>query len=103
MKCTPEEVIQYVEEENVKFIRLAFCDVYGQQKNLSIMPGELRRAFSQGMAFDASAIAGFGGVARSDLLLRPDLSTFTVLHSGGSSLASGKRAGGADVLRHYPA
>lgn len=43
MKCTPEEVIQYVEEENVKFIRLAFCDVYGQQKNLSIMPGELRR------------------------------------------------------------
>ena len=39
MKCTPEEVIQYVEEENVKFIRLAFCDVYGQQKNLSIMPG----------------------------------------------------------------
>ena len=53
MKCTPEEVIQYVEEENVKFIRLAFCDVYGQQKNLSIMPGELRRAFSQGMAFDA--------------------------------------------------
>ena len=46
MKCTPEEVIQYVEEENVKFIRLAFCDVYGQQKNLSIMPGELRRAFS---------------------------------------------------------
>lgn len=32
MKCTAEEVIQYVEEENVKFIRLAFCDVYGQQK-----------------------------------------------------------------------
>ena len=79
MKCTPEEVIQYVEEENVKFIRLAFCDVYGQQKNLSIMPGELRRAFSQGMAFDASAIAGFGGAVRSDLFLRPDSATLAGL------------------------
>ena len=50
MKCTAEEVIQYVEEENVKFIRLAFCDVYGQQKNLSIMPRELRRASLQPIA-----------------------------------------------------
>ena len=37
MKYTAQEVIQYVEEENVKFIRLAFCDVYGRQKNISIM------------------------------------------------------------------
>lgn len=45
MKYTADEVIQFVEEENVKFIRLAFCDIYGRQKNISIMPGELRRAF----------------------------------------------------------
>ena len=44
MKYTADEVIQFVEEENVKFIRLAFCDIYGRQKNISIMPGELRRA-----------------------------------------------------------
>lgn len=79
MKYTAQEVIQYVEEENVKFIRLAFCDVYGRQKNISIMPGELRRAFTSGMAFDASAIAGFGGEVRSDLFLRPDPSTLSEL------------------------
>ena len=79
MKYTAQEVIQYVEEENVRFIRLAFCDVYGRQKNLSIMPGELRRAFAGGMAFDASAIAGFGGEVRSDLFLRPDPSTLSEL------------------------
>lgn len=79
MKYTAQEVMQYVEEENVKFIRLAFCDVYGRQKNISIMPGELRRAFSSGMAFDASAIAGFGGEVRSDLFLRPDPSTLSEL------------------------
>ncbi len=79
MKYTAQEVMQYVEEENVKFIRLAFCDVYGRQKNISIMPGELRRAFTDGMAFDASAIAGFGGEVRSDLFLRPDPSTLSEL------------------------
>lgn len=79
MKYTAQEVMQYVEEENVKFIRLAFCDVYGRQKNISIMPGELRRAFTDGMAFDASAIAGFGGEVRSDLFLHPDPSTLSEL------------------------
>ena len=38
MKYSKEEVIQYVQEEDVKFIRLAFCDVFGKQKNISIMP-----------------------------------------------------------------
>ena len=59
MKYSAEEVMQYVLEEDVKFIRLAFCDVFGKQKNISIMPGELKRAFTDGIAFDASAISGF--------------------------------------------
>lgn len=79
MNYTAQEVMQYVQEENVKFIRLAFCDVYGRQKNLSIMPGELHRAFESGMAFDASAITGFGGEVRSDLFLRPDPTTLSAL------------------------
>ena len=45
MKYSKQEVMQYVLEEDVKFIRLAFCDVFGRQKNISIMPGELPRAF----------------------------------------------------------
>ena len=61
MKYAKDEVMQYVEEEDVKFIRMAFCDVYGNQKNISIMPRELPRAFSYGIAIDASAISGFGG------------------------------------------
>ncbi len=79
MKYSTQEVLQYVGEEDVKFIRLAFCDVYGKQKNISIMPGELERAFRYGIAADASAIAGFGGEVHSDLFLHPDPSTITVL------------------------
>lgn len=79
MKYTPEEVMQFVQEEDVKFIRLAFCDVYGKQHNVAIMPSELKRAFEFGIAIDASSIDGFGGEVRSDLLLHPDASTLIQL------------------------
>ncbi|MCR5825029.1 MAG: glutamine synthetase family protein [Oscillospiraceae bacterium] len=78
-KYTAQEVIQYVEQEDVKFIRLAFCDVFGRQKNLAILPSELERAFSFGIPFDASAIPGFGGEVRSDLILHPDPATLSSL------------------------
>ena len=79
MNYTPEEIIEYVEEEDVKFIRLAFIDLKGNQKNVSIMPNELRRAFEYGIAFDASAIDGFTDVAHSDLFLHPDPDTLSIL------------------------
>lgn len=78
MKYTPEEVMQYIQED-VKFIRLAFCDVRGCQKNISIMPHELERAFQYGIAIDGAAIAGFGDEVHSDLFLHPDPATITVL------------------------
>ncbi len=79
MKYTPQEILQYTQEEDVKFIRLAFCDVFGKQKNISIMPCELEKAFEQGIGFDASAVRGFGNEARSDLMLFPDPDTLSVL------------------------
>lgn len=79
MKYSREEVMQYIQEDDVKFIRLAFCDVFGTQKNISIMPDELPRAFAHGIAFDASSIKGFGDETHSDLFLKPDIETLTVL------------------------
>ena len=79
MKYTPQEVMQYIQEEDVKFIRLAFCDCLGRPKNISIMPQELERAFKYGIALDASAIAGFGDEVHSDLFLHPDPTTIMVL------------------------
>ena len=76
---TKDEVMQYILEDDVKFIRLAFCDAYGCQKNISVMPCELERAFSAGIGIDASAVTGFGGEVYSDLFLHPDPSTLTVL------------------------
>ena len=79
MKYSQQEVIQYVHEEDVKFIRLAFCDVFGKQKNISIMPEELPRAFEYGIAIDGSAIDGFGDETHSDLFLHPEVDTLMPL------------------------
>ena len=79
MKYSKDEVIEYTREEDVKFIRLSFCDVFGRQKNISIMPDELPRAFDCGIAFDASAIAGFGDETHSDLFLHPEAETLMPL------------------------
>ena len=79
MRYTEDEIRQYVIEEDVKFLRLAFCDVYGKQKNISIQLDELERAFEYGIAFDASAVPGFGSEIHSDLFLQPDTGTLCVL------------------------
>ena len=79
MSYTNEEVIQYVEEEDVKFIRLALCDIYGRQKNISVLPTQLEKVFKYGKGIDASAIDGFPSAVHSDLFLHPDPSTIAVL------------------------
>lgn len=79
MTYTAEEVYEFVRQEDVKFIRLAFCDIHGKQKNISIMPDELERAFSDGISLDGSAIGGFCGEEKSDLFLFPIPSTLSIL------------------------
>lgn len=77
MNYTADEVLEYVREEDVKFIRLAFCDVTGMQKNLSVMPDELPRVFETGCPFYPAAVRGFDDAG--SLLLHPDPATLSVL------------------------
>ena len=79
MRYSCEDVQTFVQEEDVRFIHLAFCDVFGRQKNIAILPTELDRAFRYGIAIDASAIAGFGGEVHSDLFLHPIPDSLTLL------------------------
>jgi len=79
MDYTANEVLEFIKDNDVKFIRLAFCDIFGVQKNIAIMPEELPRAFESGISFDASAIKGFTNIEKSDLLLFPDPSTLSIL------------------------
>lgn len=79
MNYTINEVLQFVEENDVKFVKLTFCDMLGMQKNISIMASELERAFKSGISFDASAVKGFMNVEESDLFLVPDSTTLAIL------------------------
>ena len=76
---TGSEGVDFVKEEEVRFVRLAFFDITGRQKNISIMAGELERAFRDGIAFDASAVKGFENPNKSDLFLYPEPATLAVL------------------------
>ncbi len=74
-----EEVKNFVEEENVKFLKLVYFDAFGNQKCVSIMPQELDRAFRYGISFDAGAVPGFGSMVKSDLFLKPDPNTLSIV------------------------
>ncbi len=78
---TKEDVLQYVEDEGVKFIRLAFYTPFGVQKNVSIMPSQLRRAFEKGVAIDATQVFGPWAAQEhgTDLIIKPDPSTMIYL------------------------
>ncbi len=79
MDRVQERALQEVADRNIGLIRLWFTDVAGVLKSLAIDPGELEDAFTEGIGFDGSAIEGLTRVHESDMLLRPDASTFQLL------------------------
>ena len=79
MTDSAAEVLRFIREQDVKFVRLTFCDLFGLQKNIAVMAAELPRIFESGMIFDASAVRGLAPVEHSDLFLMPDCSTISIL------------------------
>ena len=72
-------VLRTVQERGIGFVRLWFTDVLGQLKSFAIPAEELEEALEEGVGFDGSAVAGFARVQESDMLARPDTSTFQIL------------------------
>ena len=79
MQSQAQYVLRTVEERGVRFVQLWFTDVLGRHKAFHVTPAELEDALDQGMTFDGSAIDGFSRIQESDVLARPDLTTFQLL------------------------
>jgi len=79
MQDQAQYVLRTVEERGVRFVQLWFTDVLGRHKAFHVTPAELEDALDQGMTFDGSAIDGFSRTKESDVLARPDLTTFQLL------------------------
>ena len=79
MQYTKSEVLDFIEENDVKFIKLAFCDIFGCQKVIAIQPALVLEALETGIPIDASRITGFEREHDSELFLVPDTSTMSLL------------------------
>jgi glutamine synthetase len=79
MQSQAQYVLRTVEERGIRFVQLWFTDVLGRHKAFHVTPAELEDALDQGMTFDGSSIDGFSRTQESDVLARPDLTTFQLL------------------------
>lgn len=79
MSYTKDGAMEYIRDNDVKFIRLVFCDIFGALKNVAVMADYLPRVFERGAGFDVSSINGLMNIEESDLLLFPDPATMAVL------------------------
>ena len=76
---TRDRIMAFIEEQDVRFVKLAFCDIFGQLKNISISAKSLPKAMERGVGLNAASIRGFLNIDDSDLLLYPDPDTLTIL------------------------
>ena len=77
-KFDNKDVLKMAEENDVKFIRLQFTDVFGILKNVAITSKQLPKVLEEGCMFDGSSIDGFARIEESDMLLMPDPDTFQI-------------------------
>ncbi len=76
---TREQIMKIIEEENIQFFRLQFVDIFGFMKNVAIPKSQIGKALDGDMMFDGSSIDGFVRIDESDMYLKPDYNSFTVL------------------------
>ncbi|MCI5597100.1 MAG: type I glutamate--ammonia ligase [Lachnospiraceae bacterium] len=77
-KYTKQDIMDIVEEEDVRFIRLQFTDIFGTFKNVAITASQLEKALDNKCMFDGSSIEGYVRIEESDMYLYPDLDTFEI-------------------------
>jgi glutamine synthetase len=73
-----EHIYNTIKEKNVETIRLQFTDIQGVVKNVALPVTQMGKALKSGISFDGSSIEGFARIQESDMVLRPDLSTFSL-------------------------
>ncbi|OUN70665.1 type I glutamate--ammonia ligase [Drancourtella sp. An57] len=73
------EILQMIEEEDVKFIRLQFVDIFGTIRNIAVTAGQMEKALAGKCMVDGYSIAGMKELGYDRVYLKPDIDTFTIL------------------------
>ena len=74
-----QEILEKAKKDGVGFISLQFTDLLGVVKEVIIPVEKLGGALNEGVWFDGSSIEGFARIQESDLFLKPDLTTYSVV------------------------
>lgn len=78
-KPSNADILKIAKQNDVKFIRLQFIDIYGITKNIAIPVEQLEKALNNEIMLDGSSVKGFIRIENSDLFFRPDTTTFRIL------------------------
>ena len=73
------EIVERIKKEKVEFIYLVFTDITGEPKKVTIPTAQIKSALKHGIWFDGSSIEGFARIYESDMLLKLDVDTFSIL------------------------
>src|SRR5210317_125136 len=76
---TRAQIMKSIKDKNVQFFRLQFIDINGFMKNVAVPKSQIGKALDGNMMFDGSSIDGFVRINESDMYLKPDYNTFTLL------------------------
>lgn len=79
---TKTEILKRCKEQDVKFLRLQFTDIFGVNKNVEVPAAQFEKALEGEILFDGSSIEGFARIEESDMLLKPDFDTFRIFPWG---------------------
>lgn len=85
-KYTRNDIVKLIKENDIRFLRLQFTDIFGQLKNVTVSVSQLDKALDNEIAIDGSSIEGFVRVHESDQYLHPDLNSFAILPDGAARL-----------------
>jgi len=78
MALTQSDIKATLKDEDVRFLRLQFTDIMGQNKNVEVPTSQFDKALDGEIMFDGSSVQGFARIEESDMLLKPDFSTFLI-------------------------
>ncbi len=73
---TKAELLKRLKADDVRFLRLQFTDITGRNKNVEVPRSEFAKAVGGEIMFDGSSVEGFVRIEESDMVLKPDLSTY---------------------------
>lgn len=78
-KYTPQDIIRMVRENDIRFLRLQFTDIFGAMKSVTVTASQVEKALKNDCRFDGSSIEGFTRIEESDMCLYPDPDSFCIL------------------------